>query len=197
MSNNIGIRVAQPKTRNQIRKEAFQFRKALGFDKVEYLPIMEILELILPKLYPGFSVEPVEDFELKGRFAETRPEELLIKVKNSVYEAACNGHAWARMIMAHELGHFLLHNVNTTSFAYLEKYERLPQEVDPERQADIFAAELLIPIQLVKDKNDYQVSKHFGVSRSAAKNQIKQAQKVEKRHNRKKKNGQIQRTRPN
>lgn len=189
MINSAGIRIAQPRSRNKIRKEAFQLRKNLGYDNVDYLPIMVILELVMPIIYPGFCIEVEDDDKLKGRFAETNPEECRIRVRNSVYEAACNGHAWARMIMAHELGHFLFHNSQNTTFAYLERNERLPADIDPERQADIFAAEFLIPIHRIKGKNEYQVSKHFGVSRSAAKNQLKQAQKVAKRHN-KKKNGQ-------
>lgn len=189
MTNSAGIRVAQPKTRNQIRKEAFQMRKILGYDNVDFLPIMVVLELVMPIIYPGFCIEVVDDSKLKGRCAETNPEEFRIRVRNSVYEGACNGNAWARMIMAHELGHFLFHNSQNTTFAYIERGQRLPDDVDPERQADIFAAEFLIPIHRIKGKNEYQVSKHFGVSRSAAKNQLKQAQKVQKRHN-KKKNGQ-------
>ena len=189
MTNSAGIRVAQSKTRNQIRKEAFQMRRMLGYDNVDFLPIMDVLEFVMPIIYPEFCIEVVDDGKLKGRFAETNPEEFRIRVRNSVYDGACNNNAWARMIMAHELGHFLFHNSQNTTFAYIERGQRLPGDVDPERQADIFAAEFLIPINRIKGKNEYQVSKHFGVSRSAARNQLKQAQKVEKRHN-KKKNGQ-------
>jgi hypothetical protein len=84
--------------------------------------------------------------------------------------------------MAHELGHFLFHNSQNTAYAYMEKGSRLPSDVDPERQADIFAAELLIPLHLIGDKNVYQVQKHFGVSRSAARAQMMHATKVRKRH---------------
>ena len=67
----------------------------------------------------------------------------------------------------------------------MEQGSRLPPDVDPERQADIFAAELLIPLHLIGDKNIYPVQKHFGVSRSAAKAQMRHASKVKKRHDRK------------
>jgi Zn-dependent peptidase ImmA (M78 family) len=86
------------------------------------------------------------------------------------------------MIMAHELGHFLFYNSQNTAYAYMEKGSRLPSDVDPERQADIFAAELLIPLHLIGDKNVYQVQKHFGVSRSAARAKMMHATKVRKRH---------------
>lgn len=181
----ISKRIAQSKNRNQIRKDAYQFRKNLGLHQAEYFPIMRILENVLPLVYPDFHIEAVEDNELPGRMAETTPEQSVIRVRLSVYEAACNGVAWARMIMAHELGHFLLHDSQNTTFAYIEKGSRLPPDVDPERQADIFAAELLVPYHLIKDKNVYQVKKHFGVSQSAAEAQLRQAAKVKKRHDKK------------
>lgn len=185
MPNLIGVRIACSKTRNQIRKYAYQLRKDLGLLQIEYFPIMQVLENILPVIDPGFCLEPVEDQDLQGRMAETIPEQKLIRVKESVYQAACAGNAWARMIMAHELGHFLLHNSQSTAYAYVERGSHLPEDIDPERQADIFAAELLIPMHLLGDKNIYQVQKHFGVSKSAAGAQMRHAAKVEKRHKRK------------
>ncbi len=180
--NLIGKRVAASRNRNRIRKDTYQLRKKLGLLQTEYFPIMRVLENVLPVLYPGFYIEVVEDSTLPGRMAETVPEQCVIRVRESVYNAACNGTAWARMIMAHELGHFLLHDSQNTTFAYVEKGSTLPPDVDPERQADIFAAELLIPYHLIKDKNVYQVKKHFGVSHSAATAQLRQASKVKKRH---------------
>lgn len=183
--NLMGVRVAEQRDRNQIRKCAFQLRKELGLHKTEYFPIMRILENVFPLIYPEFHIEVVEDNELPGRMAETIPEQCVIRVKESVYAAVCNGNAWARMIMAHEMAHFLLHNSQNTAFAYMDKGSRLPPDIDPERQADIFAAELLIPINLIRDLNVYQVSKHFGVSRSAANIQMRYAAKVKRRHEKK------------
>lgn len=185
MPDLIGVRVAPPKNRNQIRKYAYQLRKDLGLLEAEYFPIMHILEHVIPAIYPDFYLEPVDDKDLQGRMAETVPEQRVVRVKESVYQAACTGNAWARMIMAHELGHFLFHNSQNTAYAYMERGSHLPSEVDPERQADIFAAELLIPLHLIGNKNIYQVQKHFGVSRSAAKTQMAHAAKVKKRHERK------------
>ena len=181
----ISKRVAQARNRNQIRKYTYQLRKDLGLDQTEFFPIMRILENVLPLIYPEFYIEAVEDKDLPGRMAETTPEQWVIRVRQSVYSAACNGVAWARMIMAHELGHLLFHNTQNTTFAYVEKGSQLPPDIDPERQADIFAAELLIPYHLIRDKNVYQVKKHFGVSQSAAEAQLRQAAKVKKRHDKK------------
>lgn len=181
----IGKRIAPSRNRNQIRKDTYQLRKMLNLDQTEFFPIMHVLENILPLIYPDFHIEAVEDNELPGRMAETTPEQWVIRVKQSVYTATCNGDAWARMIMAHELGHFILHSSQNTAFAYVEKGSRLPPDFDPERQADIFAAELLIPYHLIKGKNVYQIKKHFGVSQSAAEAQLRQAAKIRKRHEKK------------
>ena len=181
----IGKRIAPSRNRNQIRKDTYQLRKMLNLDQTEFFPIMHVLENILPLIYPDFHIEAVEDNELPGRMAETTPEQWVIRVKQSVYTAPCNGDAWARMIMAHELGHFILHSSQNTAFAYVEKGSRLPPDFDPERQADIFAAELLIPYHLIKGKNVYQIKKHFGVSQSAAEAQLRQAAKIRKRHEKK------------
>ncbi len=185
MPDLIGKRVAIPRNRQNIRKEAYRVRQELGFHDKENFPIMHVLENILPVLFPEFNLIPVSDNSLPGRMAETAPERMEIRVKESVYDAACRGDAWARMVMAHELGHFILHNGQSTAFAYVDRNSRLSPDVDPERQADIFAAELLIPIHLIKDMNVYQVQKHFGVSRSAANAQMRQAQKVRRRHSNK------------
>ncbi len=64
--NLISTRVALPKNRNQIRKYTFQLRKDLNLHQTEYLPIMHVLENILPLIYPEFHIEAVEDKELPG-----------------------------------------------------------------------------------------------------------------------------------
>lgn len=117
----IGKRIAPSRNRNQIRKDTYQLRKMLNLDQTEFFPIMHVLENILPLIYPDFHIEAVEDNELPGRMAETTPEQWVIRVKQSVYTAACNGDAWARMIMAHELGHFILHSSQNTAFAYRKR----------------------------------------------------------------------------
>lgn len=190
-----GVRVVPARNRQNIRKYTYQLRCALGLKDTEFFPIMEVLELVIPTIIPDFQVVPVEDESLRGRMAEMLPGECAIKVKQSVYDAACLGHKWARMVMAHELGHFLLHRDAPLSFAYIEKGQRLPDEVNPERQADIFAAELLAPVHLIKGYNEYQISKHFGVSKASAKIQLGQAKRIDKRHHAKKrKNGQVSTT---
>ena len=168
-----------------MRTEAYMLRKKFGLDKVKAFPIMEFLEFIMPQIDPEFMVVPVEDNELPGRAAETVPDEHVIRVKQSVYDGACQGFFWARLVMAHELGHYLLHGEENVVYACPAPGEQIPNEINPEYQADIFSLELLAPVHLIDEPSEYLVSKHFGVSRGVARAQMNQARRVEKRHQRK------------
>lgn len=72
-------------------------RKKFGLDQVKKFPIMEFLEIIMPQIDPEFMIVPVEDHELLGRAAETIPAEHKIQVKQSIYDAACQGSFWPRL----------------------------------------------------------------------------------------------------
>lgn len=150
-------------------------RKTFGYEKDYWFPVMHFIELVLPEVDPDFNLDIVEDSELTGVFAETIPAQHTIRVKRSVYEAACKKNGWARMVMAHELGHLYYHNAATVSYAMHQPGQKLPLEKDPEHQADIFAAELLAPsgiIQHRKMNDSLAISKKFGVSPAAAKTQL-------------------------
>ena len=179
--------IAPAKDRNKIRKEAFQVRAQLGLQRDDFVDIVSLLELALPVLDPSFHLLPVPDKDLLGRYAETRPHEHAIYVKESVYDAATRGGGQARMILAHELAHYLYHGPNEISFAYVNKTERLDPKVDPERQADVFAAEFLAPSGELRGLSVSEVQRKFGVSALAAKNQLRQTSNITRRHASKKK----------
>lgn len=177
-----------------MRSQAYMLRKKFGLEHLKLFPIMQFLELIMPQIDPLFQVIPVEDSELRGCAAETIPSLHMIKVKQSIYDAACAGNAWARLVMAHELGHYMCHGDEAPSYAHPAPGEKIPDEINSERQADIFAAELLAPVHLITEPSDYLVSKHYGVPRSVARIQMNQVKKIRRRHDKKrllreKKNG--------
>ena len=60
----------------------------------------------------------------------------------------------AQMVLAHELGHAILHRKQSCYFLR-EKTLLLP---GIEREANIFAAELLIPDDIIKDHLEYSIS---------------------------------------
>lgn len=176
MPDVLGVRIVPPRDRNSIRKDTYKIRAAIGMNDVLYFPIMKFLELIIPQFIdPDFYVEPVDDSLLPGRMAETIPEKHLIRVRISVYDAACKGHTWARKIMAHELGHYVYHDATHIAYASVEPGSQLPKEFMPEYQADVFANELLAPINLIRGMNPHSVAQKCGVPLSLAEGQLKQA----------------------
>lgn len=175
MSDSFAVRIVPPLNRNMIRKDAYQLRLILGLKDTMCFPIMEVLEWILPKIYPRFYVEPVPDEILIGIYAETIPEQHTIRVKQSVYDAACRGLPWARKIMAHELAHYIYHDSNHVAYAKAIPGKRIPKQFSPEYQADVFASELLAPIHLIRGMTPRTISQKCGVPVGMAEGQIREA----------------------
>lgn len=174
--------VTQPLTRQSIRKDTYQIRKSLDMLDETYFPIVQFIEIVLPKtIDPDFQLEVVPDNDLPGRLAESCPNQHVIRVKQVVYDGACQGHHWHRMTLAHELAHYLYHGEGNVKLARLDFGKKIPYNCNPEIQADIFAAELLMPIENIKGMTYIEVAKSCGVSYAAAKNQLKVIQNLEKK----------------
>lgn len=174
-------KMVSPRTRDNIRRDTFLFRKKLGMDQTSYFPIVRFMELVLPQSDPTFSFEVVEDEELCGVQAEYIPHLNTVRVKSSVYEGATDNNWWARSTLAHELGHYYYHDEHSVRYAKLDPGQRIPPDYDPERQANIFAAELLAPIHLIKGLTSAQISRTFGVSRTIANRQLLALERITKR----------------
>ena len=98
--------VVETKTRKQLRELAHILRRHLGVEDVLYFPIVEALD-VLSEVFQNFSYEVVEDTELsKGTHADTDVTTGHIRIKESVYNGACEGVGRDRMTIAHEIGHF-------------------------------------------------------------------------------------------
>ncbi len=175
MPDVLGVRIVPPRDRKSIRKDTYKLREIMGLNSDFYFPIMEFLELVMPQVDPAFYIEAIEDEYLPGRMAETIPENHLIRVRASVYDAACKGHTWARKIMAHELGHYIYHDAKHIAYACAEPGSQIPKEFMPEYQADVFANELLAPINLIRGMNSHAISQKCGVPISLAESQLAQA----------------------
>lgn len=174
MPDALGVRIVPPRSRKQIREFTYKLREALGLTDTPYFPIVQVLEWLLPEIDSEFVLEPVPDSELVGRSAETIPDQHLIRVKESVYNAACNGHPWARQILAHELGHYIFHDSRNVAYASPSHGEHIPKRFMPEYQADVFSAELLAPVHLVQGCSQNYIAQRFGVPRGMAEGQLKQ-----------------------
>lgn len=167
----------EPKSRAEIRAYAHEFRKYLKLDKHLYFPIVELLD-IMSDIFYGFSYEIVDDNELPlNVHADTDITKGHIRIKESVYDGACNGEGRDRMTIAHEIGHYFL--IYYCGFRLERNFDgkELRSFEDLEWQAKCFAGELLIPAHLVGDLTPEEISEKCGVSFDAAKVQHKSMRK--------------------
>ena len=163
--------IAQPCSRQDLRRLAFLIRKKLCLENVLYFPVVQLLEL-MSELFPRFHFEVVEDNELPGGVhADTDIENHIIRIKRSVYDGACAGNGRDRMTIAHEISHYLL--LCVWGFRLQRNFSNgtVPKYQDPEWQAKCFAGELLIAAHLVKELNPLEISELCGVSLLAAQTQ--------------------------
>ena len=138
-------------SRNQLREIAAAIRRQFGcgrkpYEKTPTFDIHHFLDVELADFLPRFRLEVVPDDEMQGALAYADPEGCRILVRESVEAKARNGDGEARGILAHELGHMFLHA--RLRLARTETAE-LPAEYSAETQADIFADELLCPVEFV------------------------------------------------
>ena len=180
-------KLAIPRSRDSIRRDAFLLRVKLGLKHELYFDIVRFLENVLPIANPEFCLEVVDDTdaEVSGIQAEYIPRLNVIRVKQSVYDAAVCGHWWARSTLAHELGHYYYHDEQNVRYAKLAPFEKVPPDFDQERQANIFAAELLAPLHLIEGMSVKQVGDACGVPYAIADRQIRTLERVKIRQNRK------------
>lgn len=160
--------VAVPLSRMDIRRFAYSIRCSIKLADEPYFPIIPVLEFVIPKLYPGCTIEICSEEELGKFHGLTTPADNTIKIREDVYDGACKGKGRDRFTVAHEVGHFLLHTPSNISFARISDGE-IPTYCNPEWQASTFAGELLIPAHLMRDKSVEQIAKLCGVTAAAAK----------------------------
>lgn len=185
MRNDSEFKLAYPRNRESIRRDTFLLRSKIGLKNKLYFPIIHFLENVLPQTDPSFLLEIVNDDELLGIQAEYVPRMNVIRVRQSVYEAAAAGFWWARSTLAHELGHYYYHDEKNVRYAKLDFGQKVPPDFDPERQANVFAAELLVPVNLIDGMSIGEVGKACGVSFTIAKRQLLIVDRIKKRQKKK------------
>jgi Zn-dependent peptidase ImmA (M78 family) len=159
----------------QMAEFAAKYRDEFDVLHVELIDIVNIIEFKLPEIFPGFRLVIKPDKELED-FAVSEPQNLVMKIKESVYDGACEGDAFCRFTLAHELGHYLLHasknrTLHKTSKSYSAGVRNMTSAESAEIQADMFAAHFLIVPSLAfsfKD-NPVELARRAKVPLKAAK----------------------------
>ena len=106
-----------------------------------------------------------------GVHADYSLEHNCIRIRQSVYDGACNGIGRDRMTVMHEMSHALLLKISGVKLQ--RNYsETLPTYCDPEWQAKCLAGEIMIPAHLVRGMKLDEVVQRCGVSYDAASYQL-------------------------
>ncbi len=152
-------------SRVQIREIATNIWKEFGVEG-PYFPIIELIENL--DRHEVLTMQVKEEQEMGSNLGLTRPKEKIIQLREDVYKGAHNAEPRHRFTVAHEFGHFLLHNKVLEGFARGECPRNRSE--DPEWQAECFAGELLIPFGLLPlYSSPEEVAYSCGVSLAAAK----------------------------
>ena len=143
---------AEGLTTPQMMAKAIKYRREFDIQHVELVDIVDILEFKLVLRYPNFTLAIMRDSAMRED-ALAEPHKDMITVKESVYIAACGGNADARLTLAHELGHFLLHREKNVPMhkdqdGAVQPIKNMKATESIEEQADMFARHFLAPPHL-------------------------------------------------
>lgn len=156
----------QKRSVKQIERLAGEIRAGLGMKPGDRVAMGPILDLYLDEIVPDAYLAIEEDRQMGGAEGRTDWLKPVITLSASTHAKLQRNDARARMTAAHELGHLLMHTRQPVFHYRSKSYDR---GVDPEWQADVFAAAFLMPrAAFVKMKTVRQAMAAFGVSRSAA-----------------------------
>lgn len=163
----------QPASRQDIEAKAYAWRDALGVSTYCAAPDMTaILEIELRKKLPIISILIKSDQTMDNIEAYTEFDPPTITLRESVYTAAAKHDGRARMTLAHELGHLLLHKSAAPLNRAPERYknaDKLKPFASAEYQANVFGAAFLVPDWIACDFDDpAALARHCCVSRKLA-----------------------------
>lgn len=168
--------MVEPHSRKAIEDYATKIKGLLGMKDTLYVPVIEVAELIIPQIDISFNCYPVYNEEMPDKYAEYRPKTNELVIRQDVYDAVCNGNDRHRFTIAHELGHYFLHD--DVSLSRCPDDVKIPRYRDPEWQANVFASAFLINRDLMQGMSAPTVSKYFGVSRQAAEIAVETAKRA-------------------
>ncbi len=157
----------QPLSLKAIREIVKRFRDMFGLQDVLYFPVVPFIEWCLPELGMDYEIVPIS--EMRNAYGVTHTGKNVMKIREDTYVGAISGNPRDRFTLCHELGHFLLHTPERVSFARGE----IPAYMNPEWQANAFAAELMAPYELIRGMSVNEIMKDCGMSFTAASIQYK------------------------
>lgn len=146
-----------PRSAKDIEALTLAWRDALGIQNVWAPDMVRLLENELPKLPKYFStyslaVRPTAEMGDAEAYTEFDPPHIV--VSNVVYQEARKQQGRARMTLAHELGHLVMHPGAAKFRAeFAAAPTKLPFYESAEWQANKFASLFLMPTHIVREFN--------------------------------------------
>lgn len=161
--------IVRPRSIEMIRRCAGEFREILGLSDC---PIH--LESFLENFSScGVTIDVMDDLDGPDFLNHTEacciPESATIYLSEDTYRRACHNDPRTRFTIMHELGHLILGH--SRAFHRDLSIEQAKPYIDSEWQADWFAAETLMPLNIiVRDRlfSPKKIQERFGVSRPAS-----------------------------
>ena len=158
----------EAKSRKDLRRLAYVIRKSAGLEDVIYFPVVEFLEL-MPRMFEGFNWEIVEDdYFPVNVHGETVITQGIVRIKESVYDGACEGDGQHRMTIMHEIAHWIMLCFLEFSLQRNFSNDEVITYCDPEWQAKCLAGEMMMPAHLVSSYMPKKLVEECGVSKAAA-----------------------------
>lgn len=168
--------LAEPLSFNQINEIAYGIRKLVGFQKILYFPILDFVENVLQNIDSEFVFRVEELRKMPDKYAYYDHLKNEMVVREDVYDLAYSGNGRHRFTIAHELGHYVLHQ-DGVKLCRVDGNKRIESYLDPEWQANTFASAILMPRHLISDMTAYEISIKCGTSAQAAEIAYKKAKK--------------------
>lgn len=148
--------------------DAHAVHVATGYKGTTPFPIVHFVEWVLPIVYNDFELMIESPEELGDVFGETYPCQHVMKLREDIYDKAVAGDGFARMTIAHEVGHLLEHDDTPLAMTRRAANSQTPAYLSSEWQANAFAGALLMPACKIVDMDEFAVADTYRVSLAAA-----------------------------
>ena len=157
-----------PRSRRELTQDAHAIHTHVGYRGHGPFPIVRFVERVLPVVYDGFELVVESEDAMGGRFGLTYPDKRLIVLREDIYDTAVEGKPFARMTVAHEVGHLLEHCGIPVAMACRPADAELSPYRNSEWQANAFAGALLMPACRIVGMQTQAVASVYGVTQAAA-----------------------------
>jgi len=159
-----------------IAEIALDWRKESGEENSADFSIVKFVDSVLAKKFQ--KKDPLHfdffDMEVGEKPAWVSYQPLTLHIDREVWEYARLGDPTSRFIVAHEVGHLILHDHHAKAFSSDTQARRNQiKEISAEWQANIFATHFLLPDHIVLAHNDPgDLAKSCSVTRELAKDRV-------------------------